>query len=390
MSIKSFIQITLHSLFDVKKHLYWVLFLIALGIGALFFMITYANTIRIETFRRFHSEGSNLFSLIKRPGSGPIGRAQNQRLTLSAAQYLSYDSDFILGAAPEIQLSQTVTFRDMSFAAFVSGIQENFFAVHNLKLHSGRRFSGFDETKPFCLLGHRVYERLLERYSDNILGQPIHLERNIFRVIGVLAPSKGSESEYSIDETIFVPFFSLMQYTQNGEISKITLKANPNRPIPDVTDYIKASLERYLGDASIYEINNQQIFLQTIASQVNRFSFILGIVGSIALITGTVGLLKIIIHINQSRSNSLKLLANSGVESRYIKLQLIFEPLFLALLGGLIGVLLGLLIAHIVLGVYNWVPVYSVKTYCFCLAVAGILGLLIGLYPALSIFRYRK
>lgn len=390
MPFKSFIQLTLQSAFKVKTQLLRIIIMLSAGVAAIFFMISYSNTIKVETFRRFHSEGTDSFSVIRRQGSGPIGPAQNRKLNLNAAEYLSYDSDFILGAAPEIRLSQTITFRDLSFATFVSGIQQDFFPVLNLKLLAGRRFSRFDQGKPFCLLGYRVYQRLCKRYSKDIINRSIHLGQNVFRIIGVLAAGKTSQSEFSIDETIFVPFLTLMQYTEHAEITKITLKANPNRPIPDVTDYIKASIERCLGDATIYEINNQQIFLQTITEQVNLFSFIFGIVGSIALILGSISLLKLIIYLNFERNNVFNLLSDTGVKARYIKLQLIIEPLVIALMSGLIGVLLGLFIVAQIVGQHNWVPVYSVNTILISLAIITVLGLLIGLYPALSIKKSLK
>ncbi|MBN1350923.1 ABC transporter permease [candidate division KSB1 bacterium] len=387
MPFNSFLQITLNSVLKVKWRLVRIILLFAIGTAAIFFMMTYSNTIRVETFRRFHSEGMDLFSVIKRPGTGALGRGQFRRLTPEAVSYLKYDPDYILETAAEFQLSESITFNDMTFGAFISGVQESFFNALNLKLHSGRRLSRFDEGRAFCLLGYRVYQRLRERFSDTILNKPIHLGHNVFKIVGILAPCKSTTSEYSIDEAVFVPYSTLSQYLASAEITKITLKANPNRPIPDVTDYIHSSLERYLGDASIYEINNQHIFLQSIVDQANQISFIFGVIGSISLILGSISLLKLIIFINFDRDHTFKLLSDTGVKIGYLRLQLILEPLLVALLGGALGVVIGLVAAEVVIGHQNWIPVISANTHILCLAAASVLGLLIGLYPALSITR---
>lgn len=347
-----------------------VLASLTVGCACLFVLMYSNHVVKLEVGRRFHAQGSDLFSIINRYGNGNLGAAQIRRLDPSTLDVLKRDPSFILGVAPEYHRTEKIRYRDAEMEMSAVGVSAAYGDVFDLHMQHGRFFSELDSTSDFCLIGYRVWKKWSTGPSDSLLGQSLQIGRQVCKIIGVLSPSSAVSGEYRLDESVLMPYYTMMQFHTDKEFTKVTLAANPARNITETADYIQSRLTQLSGDISAYEISNQTLFASRIAQRIKYISVIAGGLASMALLFGTWQLYLILIL--------EKVVSESAAEPRRKASYYLSRALANGLITSAGGVLLGQILAWKIGSLSGWVWQFAVWPVLMTLLLASLLTVFIG------------
>lgn len=372
-----------------KTRLVFNIILLSLGIAAIVLLLSASEMVRTEILRRFHSEGIDLFTIIKKADTGHIAPGQKRYLNPQLIDWLKEQGSPILEAAPEKRINLPVRFHELHFSAPIIGTMSNFQQVHDLKLRGGRFLATIDKGQQHCVIGFEVYQKLRRVINRDLLGQIIHIGPLTFQISGILQKSRGFQSEYSIDESVLIPLITLLQYSNSLEIPKMIIKAAPQFSISQVDDYIRNKLTLFLGDAQNYEVTNQQVFIQRINEQSKQISTYFGLFGCLLLVLWFHFFIKLLEHSIDENKHLLSFYRILGVSKRRLYWFIFFEALIPGLIAWIIGVIVGYGLTFVVAGGMGWLIRFPASIF---LISFGITILLIGLatyFPAVEVGQIR-
>lgn len=367
-----------------KTRLFINILALSLGIAAIVLLLSASEMVRTEILRRFHSEGIDLFTIIKKADAGRIAPGQERYLNPQLIDWLKEQGSPILEAAPEKRINLPVRFHELNFSAPIIGTMSNFQQVHDLKLRRGRFLSNIDKGQQHCVIGFEVYQKLQRVIKGELLGQIIHIGPLTFQISGILRKSRGFQSEYSIDESVLIPLSTLLQFSNSLEIPKIIIKAAPQFQISRVDDYIRNKLTLFLGDAQNYEVTNQQIFIQRINEQSKQISTWFGLIGCILLVLWFHLFIKLLGQSVDENRSLLSFYRILGVSKQRLYWLIFFEVLIPGLLAWIIGVSVGYGSTLVLAREMGWLIRFPAQIF---LITFGITVLLIGLttyFPAIE------
>jgi putative ABC transport system permease protein len=115
------------------------------------------------------------------------------------------------------------------------------------------------------------------------------------------------------------------------------------------------------------------------------FRLFLGIVGTLTLVVGGIGVSNIMHVVVEERTKEIGLKMALGAKQRYVVGQIMFETLTLTALGGAIGFAIAFTICRLFpasLAEYVGIPRISFVVTVVTAAVLGLIGLLAGFFPA--------
>ena len=355
MKLLAYLQLAVRSIQNWPKKTHLLLFSFGIGIASLYLLIFLGLAVRLETARRFHSQGLDLFFVLKKDNVGKTAPAQVRPLSIEALEYLKHDPDYVYEVAPEARQSQNLRTKDGELKVQVFGVLEGYRRVHGLNVQYGRFVSQYDSARSVCVLGNRIYSRLRKTVKDSLVGSTIRIGHQNCKVVGVLGPTQSFSGEYSIDEAILVPFSSLAQFLPDLGITKAAIRANPHRPIGEVIDYVQAALRFYLGDGSLYDVSNQQVMLKTLLDRIKIAAVVLGVLGSIAFIIGCWALIRVITNAKVRRRNQMEILACLGMTAKQANNLFACEAGIMTFIGGSAGIVVGMLASLIIARMSDWV-----------------------------------
>ncbi|MBN2091565.1 ABC transporter permease [candidate division KSB1 bacterium] len=367
-----------------KRRLFYNVLLLSLGIAAIVLLLTASEMVRTEILRRFHSEGIDLFTIIKKADAGRIASGQGRYLNPQIIEWLKEKNSPVLEAAPEKRINLPVRFHDQNFSAPIIGTTSSFQQVHDLKLRGGRFLSTIDKGQQHCVIGFEVFQKLRRMVNGDLVGKIIHIGPLTFQITGILRKSRGFQSEYSIDESVLIPLSTLLQFSNSLEISKIIIKAAPQYPISHVDDNIRNKLTLFLGDARNYEVTNQQIFIQRITEQSKQISTYTGLIGCLLLVLWFHLFIRLLGQSVDENKPLLSFYRILGVSESRLYWLIFFEVLVPGLLAWMIGVAIGYGLSLALAREMGWLIRFPLH---ILLSSFGITVLLIGLtsyFPAIE------
>jgi putative ABC transport system permease protein len=181
--------------------------------------------------------------------------------------------------------------------------------------------------------------------DDGIVGETILIDRQRFRVIGILA-EKGSFLGSSQDNLVLIPFTSaLKMYPTTLRKIALTLQATSEKAVPEARAQITNLLRRRHGlsasQPNDFQVRTQDEILEAFNSMSLVATIVLaGIVG-ISLVVGGIGIMNVMLVSVTERTREIGLRKAVGARRRDILLQFLTEAVSLSIVGGGLGIALG-------------------------------------------------
>lgn len=288
--------------------------------------------------------------------------------------------------------------------------------LYSLKLSRGRFLLEQDNQSKakVCVLAAEVAQSLF-RHQDP-LGKSIHIESDLFRVVGVVAPRQEMESVsntstrqdfadnvYMPLETYWSRFGESSSTGNNGgrAISQITLRLKDQNDAVATGEAVQLALKR----THLYEDYSIGVPLELLQQAQNTrlmFMAMMGLLAGISLLVGGIGIMNIMLATVTERTREIGIRRALGARRHDITRQFLIETVLLSVAGGITGILGGLTCGKL-MDTFRWVlnqsvpelmaslpetvqtmqPIVIPWSIPIAFGISVSVGVVFGIYPAL-------
>ncbi|OGT43103.1 MAG: hypothetical protein A3F42_06365 [Gammaproteobacteria bacterium RIFCSPHIGHO2_12_FULL_37_34] len=337
-----------------------------------------------EALRQFKALGTDLLAVSIYPGEDEkleaIGKAES--FSLLQALDLRDASPTIQQTAPYVQLYRSMSYAGNPVNAMILGVTDSFATIAQIKLHAGRFISLMDKYQFFCVIGRDVYETLKKISFKEPLGQHIQIDKNIFVIVGVADEWPENNFLYAdINRSIMVPIMAAMILSQYATINNIVLRLLPDANIMQVEDVLTQTLHQLLPGKQI-TFRSAKELIARMQKQNEILTVFLGLIGSVSLIVGGIGVMNIMLVSVTERRREIGIRLAVGAKRIDIGALFLMEAVMLSLVGGLLGVLIGIVIAYIISLFWHWQFTLFLLPPLAGFTVSVMVGIFFGFYPA--------
>jgi len=321
-----------------------------------------------------------------------LGRGRRIRLTEEDIQSVKKQAYGLEGISSEYATSFRVHQGGKTMMVDVSGVSPVFGSMRNLIPQEGGRFIDpidMADRRRVAFLGNDFAKDFLG--EKNPVGKTFMLGNSPFLVIGVLVP-KDQDSNYSgrDKDKMFIPSSTFRAITGSKYMDDFIYKAHKPSMNKALTADIRGILSKRLHFSPkdtqavmIWDTTDQFAFLDAF---MLAFQLFLGIVGSLTLVVGGIGVSNIMNVVVEERTREIGIKMALGARRGYVLRQFLFETLILTLVGGAIGLIISFGICSVFpkFGLTEYVgdPSVSPAVAVLTASVLGLVGLMAGYFPA--------
>ncbi|MGE5184135.1 MAG: ABC transporter permease [Acidobacteriota bacterium] len=400
MSVFTTLKLAFRALWRNKVRSVLTMLGIIFGIGTVIAMIASGQGAREAVNDIFRAMGTNL--LIITNGSqqqfGAAGGAGSRMsLTWADLQALeNHEVPTVRWVAPVLQSRVQLAGEDTNWNTSVVGTKPAYFSIKSWNVKAGQLFDEDAATigTNVAVIGQTVATQLYGGSSP--LGQPIRINGQPFEVIGLLESRGQSAMGQDQDDVVIIPLKAYLQKLDKGMgkyISKgqIYISVVSEDQIDHAQDQITALLRQRhnLGssDDDDFRIRNLAQFALSQQQSTERITKLLAIVAAMSLIVGGIGVMNIMLVSVIERTREIGIRMAVGAKPTDVMTQFLVESLVLAAIGGVLGLAFGALLAHYMASYYGWKFFFPAATAGIAFMVAGGVGVVFGLYPAIRASR---
>jgi len=284
-----------------------------------------------------------------------------------------------------------------TLAVDVSGVRPCFGEMRNLIPQAGGRFlDPLDERdkRRLAFLGDELATTLFG--GSNAVGQMIRLHGSPFTVIGVMVPKSQDSSYRGRDKgMLFIPGSTFRALTGQKIVENLVFTASDVSLTEAATsEVLQIVAGRHRFDPkdkealSVWDTSEGARFINTF---MLAFKLFLGVVGSLTLVVGGIGVSNIMNVVVEERTREIGVKMALGATPRAILGQFLLETLCMTAVGGIVGlgVAHGICSAFPALGLeeYVGIPRVSGVVAAATAGLLGTIGLIAGYFPARSAAR---
>jgi putative ABC transport system permease protein len=354
---------------------------ILIGIAAVILTVGFGEGASSQIKAQINALGTNLL-IISPQGNGTLTTTDVSALSSKSA------APDISVVAPEATTGQTLTAGTANWSTSVIGTTPSWLTVRARTLAEGQFLTQADERSvaDVTVLGPYTATKLFGR--SNPLGQTVNVDSVPLEVIGVLSSAGASASATNEDDEALVPLSTLEQQIGGPSLNTVdTIYAEATSPGTLSAAYQEANtlllnIHGVSASNPDFTINTQQSLLST-ASTVNKtLTELLAGIAAISLLVGGIGVMNIMLVSVTERVREIGLRKALGATPRVIRRQFLVEASLLGLAGGVLGAGVGLAGAVILPHLISNAIAISPAATAGAIAVAVIIGLAFGVYPA--------
>jgi len=278
---------------------------------------------------------------------------------------------------------------DQVDSTFLLATSSGFQEVRGFYVGTGRFFTPLDDRvrARVCAVGLDVLKNL--KYKGNPIGQPITIQGQEFRIIGVME-KKGELLGQSMDEWILIPFSTAVTLYGKDLENQVALMVKTISPetVEQTQDRITELLRRRhrlkADQPDDFQIISQEGLMDVLGKIIGYTTVILGGIVSISLIVGGIGIMNILLVSVTERTREIGLRMAVGARRKLILLQFMIESVKISLVGGVLGVFVGAATGYIVAQLIpNWpgafIPFWAIG---LAFGFSSLVGAVFGIYPA--------
>ncbi len=357
------------------------------GVAAVIAVIAAGEGSRRSVAAQIEVLGSRLLIVLPGPASG--GRGRTDSLTLSDAAALEEEIGGVV-ASPEVIANLEVRAGGKSFNAPVVGAAPGFIKARNFKPARGRFFSPAEDRgrAKVAVIGPAASRRLFGDLDP--VGKTFKLSGHNFRVIGTFE-SKGDMGWFHPDQLVVTPLQTAMtRVIGTDHLHAIAVLCPSQDDMSSVEERLVSLLRRRHRlppgagkDRLDFHVIDQREMIEAFAGVNKTLTALLISLAAVALVTGGVGIMNIMLVSVTERTPEIGIRKAVGASGLDIFHQFLAEAVILSGAGAVLGVGLGAAVSELVSGWGNWEAVISARAIVLSASAALVTGLAFGIYPAI-------
>jgi len=321
-----------------------------------------------------------------------LGKGRRIRLTEEDIEFVRARAEGIRGISSEYSKTVKLHYALKTWPVDVSGVSADFGWMRNLIPEAGGRFLNpidMSEQRRVVFLGDKLAKNIFG--SEPAVGKTVMMWNSPFLVVGVLIP-KEQDSSYSgrDNDKATIPETTFRALTGNKYVDNVIYQPDPALGAKKVNENVLASLgakkkfdPKDKEALMVWDTTEEFEFFDTFMLAFNLF---LGIVGSLTLVVGGIGVSNIMNVVVEERTKEIGIKMALGARQGFILKQFLLETLLITAAGGSIGLAISLAICSVFpkagLTEYVGIPEVSLPVAAITTSVLGTIGLLAGWFPA--------
>lgn len=278
--------------------------------------------------------------------------------------------------------------------ANVVPVSHEFIDIQGLSFDKGRFYNESEANSgaKVIVIGNDIATNLFGDFDP--IGKEIRLYGQRFKVIGVLKKLGASIFGQSNDTAVFIPVNFVRQHFGDNNTSLTNVIIFKPVDGVDMEAYkaeISQKLRAYRG-IKAGEIDN--FFVNVFSGFTDFIDGIIGamklggwMISGFSLLVGGFGIANIMFVSVKERTHLIGIQKSLGAKNRFILLQFLFEAIILSVIGGMVGLLMVWGIALGLSKALDFEFVLSLGNIFLGAGLAGIIGLISGILPAISASR---
>ena len=289
----------------------------------------------------------------------------------------------VANVAPIAISSAPLTANDKSHGPFnVVASNREINEVINLPLFSGE-YPNDKMPENSCLIGYDAAMTLFG--GPEALTQTVVYNGQRFIIMGVLERQENpiNYNGVDFDNSIIINIDYAKTFETSIQIQQINIRTSTTGQVSDTANLIKSDLTKTKGENTVQVVTGNED-LHPAGSLLSIVSTMLTIVAGISIVVGGVGIMNIMLVSVSERTREIGIRKAVGASGGNIMLQFLFESIILSILGSIMGFLLGYLFAFLISLVSPFAPHISWEILGITGAVAIVVGVIFGLYPAIK------
>ena len=365
---------------------------IVIGVGAVIALVTLGQGATDRITSDISSMGVNM--IVVSPGAwrrrGPASGVQP--MVMADAHAIEREIPSVMAVAPSAQKAQLVVYGSLNWNTVVVGATDSYFAVRNLEVDLGRKFSEAEihGGASVCVLGATPRKELIG--GEDPIGLTIRVGRISCQVIGVTSPKGRSTFGMDQDDYVLMPLLTYQRrIAGSANLGTIAVSAISEEATTKVKRQIELLMRerRRIADNQLddFTVEDMREIVETLASVTNVLTALLGAVAAVSLLVGGIGIMNIMLVSVTERTREIGIRLAIGARGREVLLQFLVEAIVLCMLGGFVGMALGLggsyFAAQAMSLPFRILPQIIAIAFGFSVAV----GVLFGFFPALKASR---
>ena len=362
---------------------------IIIGVAAVIALVSIGYGVRQQITESISSLGSNLLMVYpgapRTPGVRPIAGA-NKTIKLSDYEAIS-KMDSVQAASPVAANSYLTVYMSKNWTTTVNGANADFQYVNNWTMKSGRFItdSQIERRERVAVIGATVAKNLFG--NEDPIGKDIRIDKNSFKIVGVLDEKGSGAMGNDQDDVIVVPYTTMMERVMGVDyLRMVYIQAKEGEDLERVQADIENILRVRHGiknpDLDDFNVNNMASIMKAVEENTATMTLFLGAVAAISLLVGGIGIMNIMLVSVTERTREIGVRKALGATYRTIITQFLIEAVVISLVGGAIGIIVGIGASQLIATVAKLKTVVTTGPILLSFGFSMSIGLVFGLYPA--------
>jgi putative ABC transport system permease protein len=363
-----------------------------LGVAGAMSSVNYALGGRQKVTDQLARLGSNVLTVTPQQSRNVAGRNRTGAIvtTLTAADYAAVKRELHRFNRSSALSARTFLVKTGDFTknnCAVIGVEPDYMSIRNWPVAYGNAFDASDirHLGRVAMLGSGVARDLFG--DTQPVGKRIFINRVPFQVVAVMSERGQRLDAANEDDQIYVPLSTAMRRLANIDyFSSIVLEVERWEDMDRAAEEVRELLRHrhvQIGKLSEdFQVQNQKQLIDTQIAASDRLLFFVRWIGISALVMSGLGALAIAWIGVKERTREIGTRRALGAGRFDIFLQMVWESLFLSLLGCLAGLALGRECSPFLAGWADQPVVFDLQNAWLATASALCINLIFALLPA--------
>lgn len=355
---------------------------ILVGTASVVAMVSSGQLATQQALSQFKTLGTNLLAVSMFQTSRNPGGGVQRQVTLQDTQELFAQQDNLIALAPYSTLFANLSYGGNKINGGIIGSTATLAQILKLDLQAGRFLSYLDSFEHFCIIGQQIYQQIRQVSAEDPIGKQLLLGKNFYTIIGILNTwPQNSFFNQNVNTSVFIPIRTSKTISTHAQINNLIMLLLEGSAIDSVESNIRQFFAERTPNEKLFFRSAKQL-IRTLEGQQHILTIFLGLIGSISLIVGGIGVMNIMLVSVVERRKEIGIRRAIGARKRDIQTMFLIEAIILSVIGGISGVLVGISISFFIALYANWAFTLFILPPIIGFWVSVLIGVFFGFYPA--------